>query len=498
MVYNFNLGIGWASSGVEYAQSYRGIALRKSGIPAKFIFTDMFPRDPLEHMTKNLYFEDDEIIWLYTFFTDFKIAPVTYTKEDLEKTFPSEDYTYTREGKVGTYRFHSGDIFYRAYFTDYEQDFIHRVEYVSGGNLIRKDYFSYARMYTEYYAPENNKAKCYMRRFYNTDGTTAYEEVKEEDREEATYHFPDRIIDSKTELVGYMIDELHVTENDYVLMDRTTFLGQIVLEHARPAKIGVVIHADHYSKGVTNEDYILWNNYYENAFRLNRFIDFYIVSTDQQRTLLLEQFEKYNGVTPKIITIPVGSLPRLRYPSEPRKRYSMLTASRLAAEKHCDYDIKACVKVHEALPDITLDIYGEGKEKTELSNLIHKYNAENYIRLMGQHNLEDVYKKYELYLTASRSEGFGLSLLEAIGSGLPIVGFDVPYGNPTFVDEGQNGHLFEYDEHTSETDKVQALANMIIKIFTEDDIESFHQHSYDVASKYLDEEVRDKWAHLFQ
>lgn len=23
MVYNFNLGIGWASSGVEYAQSYR-------------------------------------------------------------------------------------------------------------------------------------------------------------------------------------------------------------------------------------------------------------------------------------------------------------------------------------------------------------------------------------------------------------------------------------------------------------------------------------------
>lgn len=50
MVYNFNLGIGWASSGVEYAQSYRGIALRKSGIPAKFIFTDMFPRDPLEQI----------------------------------------------------------------------------------------------------------------------------------------------------------------------------------------------------------------------------------------------------------------------------------------------------------------------------------------------------------------------------------------------------------------------------------------------------------------
>lgn len=33
MVYNFNLGIGWASSGVEYAQSYRANLLRRAHIP---------------------------------------------------------------------------------------------------------------------------------------------------------------------------------------------------------------------------------------------------------------------------------------------------------------------------------------------------------------------------------------------------------------------------------------------------------------------------------
>ena len=31
MVYNFNLGIGWASSGVEYAQAYRAKTLREMG-----------------------------------------------------------------------------------------------------------------------------------------------------------------------------------------------------------------------------------------------------------------------------------------------------------------------------------------------------------------------------------------------------------------------------------------------------------------------------------
>ena len=66
MVYNFNLGIGWASSGVEYAQSYRANLLRRAHIPARFIFTDMFPTENIEHMTRNIGFLDEEVIWLYT------------------------------------------------------------------------------------------------------------------------------------------------------------------------------------------------------------------------------------------------------------------------------------------------------------------------------------------------------------------------------------------------------------------------------------------------
>ena len=99
MVYNFNHGIGWASSGVEYAQSYRAVMLRNIGIPAKFVFTDMIVAENIEHMTKNIGFLDSEIIWLYTFFTDQKIAPVSYTLSDLKKTLPVDEYTYDRRGK---------------------------------------------------------------------------------------------------------------------------------------------------------------------------------------------------------------------------------------------------------------------------------------------------------------------------------------------------------------------------------------------------------------
>ena len=43
-VYNINLGIGWASSGVEYAQAYRSTIFPKStGIKAKFCLYGYVP-----------------------------------------------------------------------------------------------------------------------------------------------------------------------------------------------------------------------------------------------------------------------------------------------------------------------------------------------------------------------------------------------------------------------------------------------------------------------
>ena len=115
MVNNFNLGIGWASSGVEYAQAYRRNALRKAGIDARFVFTDMFPRENIQHMTENLGYRDSEIIWLYTFFTDIRIAPVTYTLGDLQKTFGNKIFTFSREGKKANYTFSGAGLYYTVY-----------------------------------------------------------------------------------------------------------------------------------------------------------------------------------------------------------------------------------------------------------------------------------------------------------------------------------------------------------------------------------------------
>lgn len=40
---------------------------------------------------------------------------------------------------------------------------------------------------------------------------------------------------------------------------------------------------------------------------------------------------------------------------------------------------------------------------------------------MGQHDLSEVYQNYEAYIAGSTSEGFGLTLMEAVGGGLQLL-----------------------------------------------------------------------------
>ena len=77
-------------------------------------------------------------------------------------------------------------------------------------------------------------------------------------------------------------------------------------------------------------------------------------------------------------------------------------------------------------------------------------------------------------------------MLEAVGSGLPIVAFDLPYGMQVFVEEGKNG--YRVSRISSE-----GLAEGIIRLFTEADLEAFRKYSYRKAEGYLDTAIGKKW-----
>ena len=494
-VYNINLGIGWASSGVEYAQAYRAKLLRQIQEPAKFIFMDMILADNIQHLTENIGFKDHEIIWLYSHFTDIKIAPTTYTIAQVLAGFAGKPTREETKGKVRRYFYQDQDSFLTCYLRDGKSPYVERCEYVSRGILVRKDYFSYARYCTEYFIPKNNQANLIERRFYNEDGSVAYSMQMADGRE--IYRFPDRYLLGRQELIRYFMQSLNLTKQDLVILDRETDIGQPIFEEAQKARLGVVVHAEHYSVNNTDDQYILWNNYYDYQFTNADKVDFFIVATDRQKEVLAAQFAKYTPHAPVIYTIPVGSLASLPQ-NDSRKPFSLMTASRLATEKHIDWLVRAVVEAKKELPSLSFDIYGKGGEEEKLRSLIEELGATDYIQLKGHMDLTAIYKDYEVYLSASTSEGFGLTLMEAIGSGLPIIGFDVPYGNQNFVRDGENGYLLPTDPDQVVDRIARSFAEMICLLYQSQKMTSMRQTSYARAEDFLTSKVEKAWTQLIE
>lgn len=498
-VYNVNLGIGWASSGVEYAQIYREQVLKKVGIRSKFIFSDLILANNIEDLTKNIGFDDDEIIWFYNFFTDVKIAPSDYPLAKLEKELHLKKRATSKSasGNQITYDLADEKMQIVVRLHDAKKQTIDQVTYLYNNQLIKRDFYSYTKYAREYYAGTASNNYVTFREFYNEDGSIAY--IQHLDGKKETFEFPNHeIYYSKNDLYLEMIKRLHLTKDDYVILDREdehddVINGQLFFEHHNPAKLIVVVHADHYDSHFINKNEILWNNFYEYQFTHTDEVASFIVSTPKQKELLDQQFKKYYNVHPRVDCIPVGNLPKLMKPKAERKPFGLITASRLASEKHVDWLVKAVIAAKKKLPKLSLDIYGQGGESGTLQNIISDHQAGDYIRLMGQHDLTDIYEKYTAYVAASTSEGFGLSLLEAVGSGLAMIGFDVPYGNPTFIDNKENGYLLPYDEDWPEEKKIKALTDAIVRMFKHADLKKYSEHSYEIATPYLTDNVAKQW-----
>lgn len=504
-VYSVNLGIGWASSGVEYAQAYRSKVFRNSGIDSKFIFSDCVLDNNIEDLTSNIGFADDQVIWFYQFFTDVKIAPSTYPLKKFEEDEQIADRNFTKkvadDKKTVQYVSQEEGLIINVRFHDYDKQEIDQASYFANGQLVRRSTYSYVKMATEFFSGDGKQNHVTFREFYNEDGSRAYTQYVKPGRDREMFQFPGKLYYSKNELYREFIKRLNFQQGDILIVDRqddggVLINGQLLFEHHAPAKLVIVVHADHFDKHFTNNRNVLWNNFYEYQFTYSDDVDCFIVSTDKQRDLLQLQLKKYENSRTKVVTIPVGSLKKLTKPEGKRKPASLITASRLAPEKHVDWLAKAVVKAHEQVPNVTLDIYGQGGDRKRIQDVIDYNKASDYIHLMGQQNLDDVYVKYSSYIAASTSEGFGLSLLEAVGSGLPMIGFDVPYGNPTFIDDNQNGYLLPYNEQDTEEQKVDQLADAIVKMFTKADLDKFSKHSYKLAEPYLDKHVTNMWQKL--
>lgn len=88
-----------------------------------------------------------------------------------------------------------------------------------------------------------------------------------------------------------------------------------------------------------------------------------------------------------------------------------------------------------------LFMYGAGEEEDELKRLIRCLELENNVLLLPPTpHISALYGRASLYLSSSLSESFGLTMLEAMAFGLPVVAFETD-GAKELVHHGVTGFL---------------------------------------------------------
>lgn len=121
----------------------------------------------------------------------------------------------------------------------------------------------------------------------------------------------------------------------------------------------------------------------------------------------------------------------------------IVSVSNLKNTKGIDLNIKAVSILKNKYSDIKYYIIGEGEEREYLENLTKELNLENNIEFCGKMDLNEVIKFLEtpcIYSLPSWEEGFGVSYIEAMACGNPVIGVDGE-GIVDVINNRENGLL---------------------------------------------------------
>jgi glycosyltransferase involved in cell wall biosynthesis len=203
--------------------------------------------------------------------------------------------------------------------------------------------------------------------------------------------------------------------------------------------------------------------------------DHVITVSALQRATLLEW-----GFSPERVTVVRPGIPYLEAegggeisPEEcasARERWSLsrdafvITAvGRLSTEKRFDLYLEVCAALAGRIPRARFMLVGGGKQEEALRALSSKLELDERVVFTGlTREMRSVYAATDLLMLTSDTEGTPHVLLEAMGSGIPVIATAVG-GIPEFITSGEHGLLVPPGDR-------DALVGAAISVYEDEDL----------------------------
>ena len=146
----------------------------------------------------------------------------------------------------------------------------------------------------------------------------------------------------------------------------------------------------------------------------------------------------YNG-------IDLGKcLPKTTY--QINKHCTILHIGRFMDVKNHETLIHAFAKLTTKYDDLKLQMIGEGELQQSMKKLVKQLSLSDKVEFLGmQSNVYPYLHEADIFCLPSKYEGLPMTLIEAMGTGLPIIASNVG-GIPDMLKDNQNALLIQPDE----------------------------------------------------
>ena len=144
---------------------------------------------------------------------------------------------------------------------------------------------------------------------------------------------------------------------------------------------------------------------------------------------------------------------------EPSAPFVLGVVSRLEPIKGMDLVVPTFAEVLKAYPETQLLVVGDGTLRASMEEQAAQLGCADHIRFVGrqpQEELSQWYSQMDIVLMPSRSEGFGLTAIEAMAHGCVMVASDVG-GLPEVVRDGICGLLHRTEDVADMAAKISTL-----------------------------------------